>query len=161
MTTQKTNQMTEWRPFSPLFQDFPSLFQGFFGNDLRRAFGEPLARLETPALAQWNPRVNVKETPESYVIEAEIPGCKPEDVKVTLTGDTLSLSGEKRTETKKEQDQFHVWERSYGSFQRTFSFPAPVDDKSVNAEAQDGVLTITVKKSNKAPSRQIEIKAKK
>ena len=160
MANQKTSQMTEWRPFSPLFQEFPSLFQSFFGNDLRRFMGEGLGRLEPSTGLQWNPRVNLKETPEAYVIEAEIPGCKPEEVKVTLTGDTISIHGEKRSEEKRQDEQWHVWERSQGVFQRTFTFPTPVDDKSIEAEAQDGVLTITVKKSTKAPSRTIEVTAK-
>lgn len=155
-----SSQLSEWRPFSPLFQEFPSLFQSFFGNDLRRFMGEGLPRLEPTGLTQWNPRVNVRETPENYVIEAEIPGCKPEEIKVTLTGDTLSIFGEKKAEQKRDDEQWHVWERSHGSFQRTFTFPSPVDEKSVSAETHDGVLTVTIKKTTKAPSRTIEVKPK-
>tara|TARA_B100000965_G_scaffold403213_1_gene430825 strand:- start:627 stop:1007 length:381 start_codon:yes stop_codon:yes gene_type:complete len=107
----------------------------------------------------WSPRVELKEDPEHYLVQAELPGCKKEDIKVTLEGDTLTIRGEKKEEEKREDENVHVYERSYGSFTRSFRFPSAVDAEQVSAETSDGVLSVRVKKAEQSKSRTVEIKS--
>ena len=149
-------QLTEWRPFG-----MQSAFdEGPFGEMFRRFFQQSFPRLELPEGISWQPKVNVTETPEAYVVRAEVPGVKPEEIKVTLTDDTLTIQGEKKKEeTRTEKDQLHIYECSSGSFLRSFTFPTAVEKDGVVAESSDGVLTITVKKSKESSARQITVKA--
>ena len=142
------NYLTRCRPFhtptrTSLFSD---LFEDFF------------TPARWPSTDAWSPRVDVKETPEGYVLVAELPGLKPEQVEITFDGDVLSLKGERSSEEKREEETFHVVERSSGSFARSFRFPKPVDIESVLAEAKDGIITITVPKAAEIKPKQIEIK---
>lgn len=139
-----STQLSEYRPFSPLFSEFPSLLQGFLGG--------------MEGTATRTPRVDVKETAEEYEIEADLPGCKPEDLSVSVIGDTLTIQGECKQERREEGERWHVHERSYGNFRRTFRFPSAVEEQGVEAEYTDGVLKVCVKKSPEARERQIEIK---
>lgn len=149
-------QLTEWRPFGmqSLLEEAP------FGDMFRRYFAQPLSKLELPAGIAWQPKVNLTETPETYVVKAEIPGVKAEDVKVSLTGATLTIQGEKKQEEKRtDKDQTHIYECSWGSFLRSFTFPTAVEKDGVTAEGTDGVITITVKKSRASQATVIPVKA--
>ena len=108
---------------------------------------------------EFAPNVDVKETPESYVIRAELPGVDADDVEVSVTSDSLTIKGEKKVETKTEDERGHITERVYGTFSRSFTFPVPVAPEEVTAEAKKGVLHITVKKSETEQTRKIEIKS--
>lgn len=149
-------QLTERRPFgSPV----PWSELAPFNEMFRRFFAQPFADLPLAEAGTWTPKVNVTETPEVYQVRVEVPGVKPEDVRVTLHDDTLTIQGEKKREEKRtEKDQAHIYECSYGSFMRSFTFPASVDRDSVSAESADGVLNITVKKSKESRARQIPVK---
>jgi len=116
-------------------------------------------RMHMGANEDWTPRVDLSESPEGYEVRAELPGCQPEDIKINLTGNTLCIHGEKRKEERRAEDNVHVYERSYGAFQRTFNLPNPVDGDSVMAETKDGILTVRIKKAETARSREIEVKA--
>lgn len=109
---------------------------------------------------KWMPKVDVKETPEYFLFNAEIPGLKAEEITVNLVADTLTISGEKKKEEKKEKDQWHWTERTYGAFQRSFTFPVPVDAEHVDAEMKDGVLTVKVAKAKKVIPKKVTIQAK-
>jgi len=109
---------------------------------------------------EFTPSVDVKETPESYVIRAELPGVAAEDVEVTVTSDSLTIKGEKKIETTETEDEKgHITERVHGTFSRTFTFPVPVAPEEVTAEARKGVLHITIKKSEAEQTRKIDIKS--
>ncbi len=111
-------------------------------------------------MGKLSPAVDVTETPESFVIRAELPGVSPEAINITLTGDTLTIRGEKTTETTQEKNQAHVVERTYGSFARSFTFPTPVESDAVEAESSHGVLTVKVHKAKESRPRQITVKAR-
>lgn len=145
--------LTEWRPFAPLSPLSPLTELPTWNDMLRRLFVD----LPAPPTG-WQPRVNITETPEAYRVRVEVPGVKPEDVKVTVTEDSLTIQGEKKEEVRTEKDQTRVYECSYGSFLRSFTFPAPVDREAVSAESDNGVLTITVKKGKESRAKQIPIK---
>ncbi|HVZ76734.1 MAG TPA: Hsp20/alpha crystallin family protein [Gemmatimonadaceae bacterium] len=130
-------------------------------NRLRRAFGAPL--METmPQTLGWNPAMEVAETPTEFTVTAEVPGMTTKDVNAEYDDGVLTLRGEK-AETRTEKDQsYHVWERSYGTFERSFTFPAAVDQDKITATCENGVLTVHLPKSKEAKShgRKIAIAAK-
>ncbi len=136
-----------------------------FRNWLRGGMDDSLPdlwrrELERNGEGVWKPRADVVETPEAYVVKVEMPGMKSEDVNVTLTGDTLTLKGERNSETQKDEDHWHVVERVSGSFVRTFKMPTAIDASGVDAEMKDGVLTVTVRKAPEVSSARIEVKTK-
>lgn len=105
--------------------------------------------------------VDMHETDDEIVVKAAVPGLKPEDVKVTLSGDVLTIAGEHKTESDKKETTYHLRERQYGTFSRSITLPAPVAGDKVNAEFENGVVTLTLPKAEEARPRTIKIKAKK
>ena len=107
----------------------------------------------------WSPAVDVTETPETYVVETEIPGIEPKDVEIALIGDTLTVKGEKKATVEKKDSVRHYVERTYGAFTRSVTLPGSVDPERLSATSKDGVLSITLGKREEAKSRRISIKA--
>ena len=140
--------LMKWNPFEASLPDMDE----FFGPTFMRR--HPQWPMET-----FVPRMGLKETPETYVVTAEIPGIPAEQVRVDLQGNRLTLSGEKKEEVVSEEEHRHVTERRAGSFCRSFTFPSPVDPEGVVAEADKGVLTITVAKSASPNGRRIQVKS--
>ncbi len=101
--------------------------------------------------------LDVTETADEFVIKASVPGVKPEDVQITVQGDTLTIRGECRGEEEKTGERWHLRERHFGSFQRSVSLPAPVDSDKAQASYEHGVLTLTLPKTEDAKPRQIKI----
>ena len=122
-------------------------------------FNSPLRDVPAGAGA-WNPPVNVEETEEEMVLSAELPGMGIEDIEIEVENKLLTLRGEKK-EIKEEGDErrYHVWERTYGSFQRRFTLPRTVKTEGISAEFENGILSIRMPKAPEAKSRKIEIKA--
>ena len=107
----------------------------------------------------WSPSVDIFENKDQIVLEAELPGMKPEDVNISIENNILTLQGERRFEKKDESDNFHRVERSYGSFTRSFTLPSTVSSENANAEFENGVLRLTLAKREEAKPRRIEINA--
>lgn len=107
----------------------------------------------------WNPNVDIYENKDNIVLEAELPGIKPEDVNISIENNILTLSGERRFEKKDESDNFHRVERGYGSFTRSFTLPPTVSAENAAAEFDNGILRLTLAKREEAKPRRIEIKA--
>jgi HSP20 family protein len=107
----------------------------------------------------WSPQVDIFENKNEIVLEAELPGMKPEDVNISIENNILTIHGERKFEKKDEQDNFHRVERSYGSFTRSFTLPPTVSSENANAEFENGVLKLTLAKREEAKPRRIEIKA--
>lgn len=126
---------------------------------LNRLFGRSQARTESNQLAlpEWTPSADISETDASYLIKAEIPGVNKEDVKVTLQDGILTISGERRQEKEEKGKKYHRIERSYGSFVRSFSMPDDADESTVKAEFKDGMLNVTLPKSEKAKNKPKKI----
>jgi HSP20 family protein len=103
------------------------------------------------------PPLDVSETEDQLVIKASVPGVKPEDVQITVQGDTLTIRGECRSEEEKTGERWHLRERHFGSFQRSVSLPAPVDSDKAQASHEHGVLTLTLPKTEEAKPRPIKI----
>ncbi len=121
---------------------------------------DPFAELAPgsgPGIA-FMPSFDVKETSDGYVFTADLPGVKESDLEVSLTGNRLTVSG-KREEEKKQQDvRWYAYERSYGSFSRSFTLPEGIDGEHVGAELKDGVLRVTIPKRPELKPRKIDLK---
>jgi len=109
--------------------------------------------------AAWSPVADVVETSDHYALSLEIPGIAPEDLTITVEGDTLTLGGEKNRVERKEGESWHMGERAHGSFQRTFKFPHVIGESDVTAEAANGIVTVRVQKAKEAQAREIKVKA--
>jgi HSP20 family protein len=125
---------------------------------LNRLFGEPVGS-EAGRRVLWSPAVNVEETKDELRLTAELPGMNIDDIAIEVENNVLSLSGEKRQEEETEDRRFHVWERSYGSFERSFTLPRTVKTDEISADFRDGILHVRMPKAPEAKSRKISIKA--
>ncbi len=105
------------------------------------------------------PAIKVSENENALQVQAEVPGCKPENIDISVHGSTLTISGEKKHEEKKEEKGYYYNEQSYGSFRRDISLPSEVEPDKVDAKCSDGVLTVNVPKAEKAKPFKVKVKA--
>jgi len=123
------------------------LFRGFFEDWELPAWGR----------GRW-PAIDIAENENEFVVKGEVPGCKADDIDISVHGNMLTISGEKKVEEeKKEKGYYHV-ERSYGSFRRDLHLATEVDPDKIEATCKDGVLTITLPKSEKAKAVKVKVK---
>ena len=108
----------------------------------------------------WIPRVNVEETKDELLLSAELPGMSQDDVSIELENNVLTVSGEKNEERTEgdEERRYHLWERRYGAFQRSFTLPRTVSADDIHASFREGILTIKMPKAAEAKTRKIDIK---
>jgi len=133
-----------------LHGDFHTIFERFFGDSSRE---EPFIT------SNWWPALDVAERDESVIVKAELPGMTREDIDVSVEGNVLIISGEKKElEEDKKEDFYHV-ERRYGTFRRTITLPSDVDPSKIEATYRDGILTVELPKTEEAKPRQIEVKS--
>ncbi len=127
-------------------------------NRLARMFDESPVSTGTNS-GNWIPRVNVEETQDELILSAELPGMKQEEVSIELENNVLTIGGEKSEERTEgdEERRYHLWERRYGAFQRSFTLPRTVSADDIDATYEDGVLTIKMPKVAEAKTRKIAI----
>lgn len=131
-------------------------------NEMNRLFSSSFSRSgENDQMMQgaWNPSVDIYENQNQLVLEAELPGMKPEDVDLSIENNVLTIHGERKFEKKAENDNFHRVERAYGNFTRSFTLPPTISSETADAEFENGVLRLTLAKREEAKPRRIEIKA--
>jgi HSP20 family protein len=150
--------LTRWR--RPEFAVWPGL--GRLSNlrdEIDRLFDAPLAELarSSQLLSGWTPALDMHEDKDNIVVRAELPGMKKEDINISLHDGSLSISGERRSEEKTENAEVYRAERFVGRFQRTVTLPAPVAVDNVKAQYKDGILTITLPKTEEAKPKQIDV----
>lgn len=124
-----------------------------------RGFNEPLL-FDTPevtAATAWTPVVDIFEEPEWLRIVAEVPGVKPEDVKIAVEGNTLTISGTKEQVAEEKAERVYRYERTYGTFERSFTLPATVDADHIKASYENGVLHLMLPKVEKAKPRLVKV----
>jgi len=107
------------------------------------------------------PAFDISETEKEYVISGEIPGIEPKDLEVTLNDGILTVKGEKKQESEEEEENYHRVERHYGSFQRSFRLPENIKRDDLDATYKDGILKLTLPKSEESKVKKIEVKEKK
>lgn len=126
-----------------------------------RVFNEPVLgfdwQLSDAATAAWTPVVDVFEEPDAVRIVAEIPGVKPEDVKILVEGNLLTIRGTKEQVAEDKTEKVHRYERTFGAFERSFTVPSTVDTEQIKAAYDMGVLTLTLQKVEKAKPRRITV----
>ena len=143
--TRGKSQANPWREFDELT------------SRLGRAFDD--SWFQAPTHKGWMPAVNVEEKKDEVVLTAELPGLGDEDVEIELENNILTIRGEKREEREEgdEESRYHLWERRYGSFQRSFTVPRTVKPDDINAAFEDGILTVHMPKVPEAKGRKISI----
>ena len=146
------NTLTRWNPFREL-ETVQNRLASLFGRPLVPGNGE-----ETIGGADWAPLVDVAEDDKEYVIKAELPEVKKEDVKVTVEDGALHISGEKKFEKEEKGKKYHRIERSYGSFERVFVLPEGTKTGEVKADFQNGVLEVHLPKGEQAKPKVLEVK---
>lgn len=107
----------------------------------------------------WTPACDVREDKEHLTIALEVPGVRSEDIRISLENQVLTIRGEKRQVSEANGERRHRYERSYGSFERSFTLPASGDGEHIEANVADGVLTLTLPKAERAKRREIAIKS--
>ena len=148
------NTLTRWDPFREL-DELNNRLGTLFGGAPARKDG---TKEETMTIAEWAPLVDIIEDEKEYLIKAELPEIRKEDVKVRVENGVLTLSGERTYEKEDTGKKYHRIERAYGSFERTFTVPEDADASKVNAEFKDGVLKVHLAKDEKAKPKAIEVK---
>lgn len=124
-----------------------------------RAFSWPLKRgQELMTTGEWSPRVDISENDMEFIIQAEIPDVKKEDVKVTVDQGVVTIEGERKKEKEDKGKKFHRVERHYGSFVRSFTLPENIDETNVKASYKDGMLNLRIPKTQEKKPKAIEIK---
>jgi HSP20 family protein len=137
---------------SRLRREVDRMWEDFFGP---RGWGL------RPWEGEWAPAIDVSETADKVEIKAEVPGIDPKEINITLTGDVLTIKGEKKSEREETKESYHLVERSYGSFSRSLTLPAAVEVDQIDARYEKGVLTVTCPKKEEVKPKAIEIKAAK
>jgi HSP20 family protein len=152
------NYLTRWQ--RPELSNWPSF--GRLSNlreELDRLFDSPLAELArgTQLLSGWNPALDVYEDKDHLFVKIELPGMKREDINVSLHDGSLSISGERKNQSRSKDGEVYRSERFFGRFQRTVTLPAPVSGDKVTAQYKDGILTVTLPKTEESKPKQIDI----
>ena len=109
----------------------------------------------------WAPAIEMFEKEDKFVVKAELPGMKEEDIDVSVIGDTLTIKGERKGESEVKEEDYYCCERSYGSFSRSIAVPPNVDTKKIEASFEDGVLEISLPKASEVKPKKVTISAKK
>ena len=152
MTLIKWRPRREWDPFAVVEH---------LQNQINRAFNSSLA--EWPTTAGWGtafPAADVYQDKDNVIVTAEVPGLAEKDVDLSITGNTLTLKGEKKHESEVKEESYHRVERSYGSFQRVIELPVEVNAEKAKAKLTNGVLTVTLPKSEAVKPKQITVDVK-
>lgn len=146
--------LTRWEPLREL-DDLQNRLATLFGRTSVRKNGD---KKEALTVAEWAPLVDITEDKNQYLIKAEVPEIKKENIKVSVQDNVLTITGERRYEKEEKDKKYHRMERAYGSFARSFTLPEDSDGEKVVAEFKDGILNIHMPKSQAAKPKSIEVK---
>jgi len=144
--------LVRWTPRTTLSfrNEFDRIFDSFFS----------MSDEEETSLAAFTPAVDIEDKEKEYLISVELPGIKKDDIIMNISGNLLSISGQKNQEKKTENENYHRTERVFGSFQRSFRLPEISDQENISAEFKDGVLNVSIPKMKESISKNINIKIK-
>ena len=145
--------LVPWKPFgevSSLRKEMDNLWSNFLGET------------SSPGSVsqEWMPSVDISEVKDKLVVKAELPGLDVKDVSVTLSGDMLTIKGEKKQKKEKKDEHYYCSERYYGSFQRSIRLPADIKADKIDASFEKGILQVTLPKTEEGKKKEIEIKVK-
>jgi HSP20 family protein len=148
--------LTPWKPAREL-DELERHFEDLFGRSfLPTAWGRlPMEQ------RGWTPAIEVFEKEDRFLVKAELPGMKEEDIDVSAVGDTLTIKGERKTESEVKEEDYYCCERSYGSFFRSIALPSHVDAEKIEASYEDGILEVSLPKISEVKPKKISVSAKK
>ncbi len=148
--------LTAWHPVSGLAEEFVTM-----QREIDRMFDRFRGGIaDENGSGSFMPAVDIVEGANDYQIKAELPGVKKEDVKITVQNGVLTIRGEKSRESEKKGDNVRRVERSYGSFQRSFTLPTSVRSEKIEASYDNGILTLSLPKSEESKPKEIEVRVK-
>lgn len=153
---EPTKALSPFQEMEKRFGEMERRFEDFF----RKPFSllpSWMPRLKMPEIEEVSPSMDIFTEGDDVVVKGELPGMKKEDINVSLTKDTISISGEKKKEEKVEKKDYYSLERSYGSFKRSFSLPAEVQTEKASAKFKDGVLEIRIPKTEEAKKKEKKV----
>ena len=154
MTMQRwrPTSLTSWRPFEEMERFLSSpLYDWPFRMMWRRLPTEEIA---------WAPSVEIYEKDDHFIVRAELPGVKQEDIDISVAGDTLTIKGERKASEEVSETDYYRCELCYGTFSRSITLPTPVNAKKIEASYEDGILELKVPKAEEARPTKIQVKAK-
>ena len=151
-------ELTTWKPFRELtpFRDFERTTKEM--DRFWDSFLEGTLRERDEDGTEWFPSLDVSETKNDFVVKAELPGIDPKDIDISLTDGMLTIRGEKKQERDEKEENYHLIERSYGTFSRSVSLSRDVKPDKINASYKDGVLRVALPKSEETKKKEIKIK---
>lgn len=155
MNLIRRQQVPTWDPFRE-FQDLSDRLNRVFAGS--SAQNQQDGREQALTVFDWAPAVNISETAKAYLIKADLPEVKKEEVKVTHENGVLTLQGERRQEKREDSEKFHRVESSYGKFLRRFTLPEDAQEESIEATFKDGSLTVVIPKAEPKHPKSREIK---
>lgn len=140
--------------------EFPEF--GWLRRELDRLTSSlrPFEEAEEGAITAWSPAVDIEEDDKAITIKADLPEVEKKDIDVSVENGTLTIRGERKREHEEKKKNFHRMERSYGSYMRSFALPDYVDKEKIEAEAKNGVLTVTLPKTAESQSKAAKISVK-
>ncbi|MDP3849469.1 MAG: Hsp20/alpha crystallin family protein [Luteolibacter sp.] len=157
------NMLTKFNPFAktealdlfrPSLRMDPLREMEELVRNMQRSFPSWMAKSdESMTLADWTPSVDIGENDQEYIVKAELPEVKKEDIKVNIDDGTLSITGERKVEKEEKGTKFHRVERAYGRFERSFSLPEETDSDKITSDYKDGILTVHLPKNPNAKPR--------
>ena len=144
-------ELTTWKPFEleRMKREMDRVWDSFF---------EGLPRKRGEEVGEWLPSLDISETKNDLVVKAEIPGIDPKDIDISLANDVLTIKGQKKQEVEEKEEDYHLIERHYGSFARSIRLPKGVQSDKINASYKNGLLRVTLPKSEEAKKKEIKIK---
>ncbi len=146
--------LMEWKPFrevSRLRREMDRLWEDYFAPRFRGLLPE----------GEWAPAVDVSESDDKVTVKVELPGLDAKDIDISVTGEVLTVKGEKKSEREEKKENYHLVERSYGSFSRALKLPATVEVDKIEAKYEKGVLTVACPKKEPVKPKAIEVKTAK
>lgn len=143
--------MIKWQPFGEFDDAFARLMPSLFGRSSRLG-------AENGGKFAWAPSADISETDTEYLIRAELPAVKKEDVKVTLEPGMITIQGERKEEKETKLEKFHRVESFRGAFSRSFSVPDNIEENAIRADSKDGVLTVHLPKAKATAPKAVEVK---
>jgi|YNPMSStandDraft_2_1061718.scaffolds.fasta_scaffold00059_37 HSP20 family protein len=151
-------KLTKWNPTKEMLKiekEFNKMFES-----LQKRFGFLNAKndIEEYEKAEWSPLTDIIEHKDKYELKIELPGLTKDDVKITYCDGQLAICGERKQEKEEKKARYHMIERAYGKYYRSFSLPSNVKHDKIEANFKDGVLTINIPKADEAKPKEIEIK---
>ncbi len=148
-------ELVRWDPFREMIT---------LREAMDRLLDEALTRPLALGMAEnlgWMPQIDMYQTDNEVVVKATVPGVKPDDLHITITGDVLTIRGEVKEEEEVKGATYHLRERRFGTFSRSLPLPVPVQADKAKAEFEDGILVLTLPKAEEVRPKTIEVKAKK